>query len=1135
MMLQKVIGREDLKLHIENAYQNLLNKDKDVILVKGEAGIGKTFAITRTLDLKKDVKVIACKQMKSETSDFDLIKDIVNKLFTELLMLPNDIFNSIRYNLMTSLGADIGYFYYFSNLFSKIFNEIKPKKINDYGKEKYKIRKSMRLLFKIITNEIFPVCIFFDDVQWCDFQSIDIIKTLIKDKEVHCLFIISYRNGFSEFSKEENIYKTITLNSFTEKEIEEIIIIHTTPNIQNLKYLSRYIYSTTLGNPFFVVKSIEELKENRIIEAEKVYTHRFSAVKISEHVNGIMLSTINRLTVEEKQVLHYFACLFGSIKKNIAYILFDHISDVVASLIAKNIIFETQDKYAFTHDIILEYMQSSLSKNQSQNINHEIITVLEKENVDISEFPYNIYDSNIDLWDPNHSETRFNIVYRFAKESFHNQSYKASQNAIKTLNSVLAKGLICVSERKELEIKILFFKCKYMLGDLIEAEKGLKQLDVGCKDISLKLIIKDALLSFYAYLGNDDNVFITGKEMLHLLGFKYDVLQTADLLRQLAESYPLTEDFINGNDYNITDLYVLYRIMPSVRIISADDFFYIMTAVAQISTKQKFSKYTLIGYIAVSFVMCSILDDYERGRAFSDIVLRNLNYILEDDLNNEIISFYFTFVHHHYNDLRETTKLLEQNNKKCLENGFVSHFSYTLASLLFAHFSIGININQSVSYISERLDELSEITPIENTFISSYVSEMMTSYIIEFKNEPKKNDKIKEVKGKDLLHIWFNIIGLYLKNDLEYAYKRISLITRIFDEAKGHIVYADVNFIAGLIRIEYNNRIQDKNKQKENKEEIIRIYNFFKQIVENFEENHFSRYLFIKAMYENEFGNKYLTNGLITEGIKLAQEKDNVLLVAIGNVLLYKTCVDNMKLKQFYSKEIAHYLKLFGADIIADLYSGEKKQITDVTVDAKTLTKQDMCIYILDTLSDSYNCKHCAILLNDNEKLKIAFENEVNTKEYTTLIDLDYKRTIKKELLTFSFRTKDEIISKANGIFIKCTPLKVSDNLIGIIYLEYEEAYDTDITLFLNEHMSDLIIKLCEQDKKDEIINTTILTVREIEILKLLEQGKSNRDISEQEKISIGTVKSHLSNIYSKLEVSSRMNAIAKAKDLNIL
>lgn len=55
------------------------------------------------------------------------------------------------------------------------------------------------------------------------------------------------------------------------------------------------------------------------------------------------------------------------------------------------------------------------------------------------------------------------------------------------------------------------------------------------------------------------------------------------------------------------------------------------------------------------------------------------------------------------------------------------------------------------------------------------------------------------------------------------------------------------------------------------------------------------------------------------------------------------------------------------------------------------------------------------------------------------------------------------------------------------------------------------------------------LTEREVQILKLLAEGKSNRLIGQVLHITEGTVKSHLKSLFAKLDVTSRAEAVALA------
>lgn len=60
------------------------------------------------------------------------------------------------------------------------------------------------------------------------------------------------------------------------------------------------------------------------------------------------------------------------------------------------------------------------------------------------------------------------------------------------------------------------------------------------------------------------------------------------------------------------------------------------------------------------------------------------------------------------------------------------------------------------------------------------------------------------------------------------------------------------------------------------------------------------------------------------------------------------------------------------------------------------------------------------------------------------------------------------------------------------------------------------------------------LTVREIEVLQLLANGLSNQEIADRLVISVKTVRNHVSNIYSKLQVVDRVQAALRARDAGL-
>lgn len=69
----------------------------------------------------------------------------------------------------------------------------------------------------------------------------------------------------------------------------------------------------------------------------------------------------------------------------------------------------------------------------------------------------------------------------------------------------------------------------------------------------------------------------------------------------------------------------------------------------------------------------------------------------------------------------------------------------------------------------------------------------------------------------------------------------------------------------------------------------------------------------------------------------------------------------------------------------------------------------------------------------------------------------------------------------------------------------------------------------------EEALQRLGISKREHEVLELMARGHSNQEIAEKLFVSVNTIKTHLSNLFLKLEVSRRTQAIQKAKELCLI
>jgi two-component system, NarL family, response regulator LiaR len=69
----------------------------------------------------------------------------------------------------------------------------------------------------------------------------------------------------------------------------------------------------------------------------------------------------------------------------------------------------------------------------------------------------------------------------------------------------------------------------------------------------------------------------------------------------------------------------------------------------------------------------------------------------------------------------------------------------------------------------------------------------------------------------------------------------------------------------------------------------------------------------------------------------------------------------------------------------------------------------------------------------------------------------------------------------------------------------------------------------------DEKIKELGISKREYEVLELIAKGHTNQEVADKLFVSANTIKTHLANIFAKLDVNRRTQAVQRAKDLNIL
>jgi ATP/maltotriose-dependent transcriptional regulator MalT len=120
------------------------------------------------------------------------------------------------------------------------------------------------------------------------------------------------------------------------------------------------------------------------------------------------------------------------------------------------------------------------------------------------------------------------------------------------------------------------------------------------------------------------------------------------------------------------------------------------------------------------------------------------------------------------------------------------------------------------------------------------------------------------------------------------------------------------------------------------------------------------------------------------------------------------------------------------------------------------------------------------------------------------------------------------ILSKVN------LDAELPPNLWAAVARGRARDYETALKEIIDDLSAELSVKqLSSVSSHPDLLDA--LSERELEILRLVANGMSNQQIADQMIIALGTVKTHVHNIYGKLGVESRTQAIARARDLSLI
>lgn len=1228
---QIILGREEEIGDIIKNFDKVLEGEFAVCVLSGEAGVGKTYLVSHVAKrlLNVNATYIHGKYKHYKSSLFSAFNEVFIGIIEQTLTFSDEKMNAVKKLLKAKLGVDSNLIIAICPEAEKLLGYYRKVDEEDYHKLEYRFHNAICIFLDILSQELYPLIIHIDDLQWADEGSIRMINFLCsKRSSLNFYLVLSLRDEIKDNQREMGLLKSLAgfeksnlmiklrrLNLNGTKEFLNYLLCN---QVYEIEQVSQLFFKATLGTPFYISQLMETVFKDEKIQFDKkmskwVFDIPFlDKLQLPEDIKYILVNHMKALSTYDYELFQLLACLGGQVdRKLLGKIItnehektierLERLCETGLIISDKNEKDEQYTKYLFSHDIIFEIVHKSMSEEVREE-NHYIIAnklIDDTDKIYIDEHRIFIATQLLDC--KNYIQKELDST-RYILELYY-AGIKAKQitlieEAVKFFELCLLlmpSADLSISSALGMKVKLELAECLFICSNKKEAENEFEKLIREYTNQQDLVLIKSRCILLYTYSGNYNKVLSLSLEVLEHLDFKIrtDYIR----LRLVKEIIECKLRFTNKkigklkyipkvNDPRILNIETtLIRMAAVANLVDEELFAMLIIKLSNLLARYGNSELSAPAYATCSYIFYHLLKDEKKAFKLAD----NAEIFLEHVDNTKCMTYFIigTFIEHWKSSGEESIKNLMRSIEVGVKEGEFQYAGYAFTAMVEMRYMMGTTIDdlkENFKLLDQYDDRLKHDITQSTLFILQNHLDQLTG---EIPVDLDENRIIGLDKSQKLTYYFFKLQRLYLDGRIEECYKLLDKIVPISGMIKGFMTQVDLAFYITMVRLDSHRSLKGISKLK-NKRNIDKALKQFGQWIKLYRDNHFARYMYIKAKYLEIFSNSLNVGVLYEEGIAFAKERKQFQIVALGELLAGNYYENNKKIASVYRQEAVGTLEKWGAKhyamLVREKYiikpqEANIKKVTSEVSDIKNTQKQNKSrhdhvykmsyhmkqvenmdkdntfLYSLDSLVKESLADYGAIYLENNDQIYMAYELiEGNTIKHHELIPMEKATLIPHKVMRYVVRTGSEIVLNqkpmsglfANDIYFNnkddmsllCIPLKYMDVFVGIVYIEWNENERNGEFIIdaIKGYMPLLIAKTIAEDKKNYEGKKRIkqdelpLTKRELEVFKLIIKGLTNKQIGEQLNISLSTVKTHVINIYSKLDIKNRVAAVEKAK-----
>ena len=743
------------------------------------------------------------------------------------------------------------------------------------------------------------------------------------------------------------------------------------------------------------------------------------------------------------------------------------------------------------------------------------------------------------------------------------------------------------------ELNLKYASTLFLLEEYQKAEEHF-QLAFSCatnKDQIIEILIQQVLL--YFSIGKHEEAITLGVLALDTKGIKIPLNPSKGriLLKMFHTRYLLhrkkATQFKSGAASHEKVLYLIAQIGFSAIAVNYPLFCYLVFHYITLTARQTTTPYTSLGYTAAAVIAKTIYHDINRTRIWKT----KSQSLIEQYPNNFFswLSFYLNTILLNYwtEDWHKNISAFDCCYQVGMQQGIWTYAASVLQMKLNFLFCTGENLEDLQSAIQKALETTISLD-VKEISLSLQVTSKMIETIQTLDLKPiEAPDLFQRIQARDnLMFTEMRMQGLFLSERYDEVKKETQKLGKKLEVAQGFCQYADLLFYQSLAIL----AISKETLQLTQKEKKILRKNraLFKEWYEICPSNFAQKYYLIEAEIARIEKNEACEE-LYNKAIILAAQNGFVQDEAISLEIAAKYCYSIGCLQKAETYIYNAYSKFYewGATGKAKLLQNNypcfcrKNEIPVVQDEIENLNEKiaeavkiifqetdttKLLEHVMDVLLDLGKANKGCLLIEKNDELyiKLLRSNNHTSFIYNEVALCNYAN-VSHKIIYYVLNTCETVLlcpKVDKGIFVNdtyvnehpnvsylCIPLVIHGILLGALYMESEKV-DIDqkedrIEAIKGLSCQALLLEKMQRGIEEEgkesckITNEGFkvdeLTPRERDVLELVTNGKSNREIAERLDVSVNTVKSHILSVYSKLNVNRRTQAAMLAKELGII